>query len=87
MARQVRECLPDPTWKHAELIDKVSVAFAEAINRVSCRPYPLYLPRSLSGDPFELWSITCSRRVAWDTWEWVPPRDSPVTLEGGLRLF
>ena len=41
VAQQVRDLLQLPNWKHADPIEKASVAFTDVFQRVGRRGYPL----------------------------------------------
>ena len=60
LAHQVRECLQEPTRKHAE---RGSLLLSATLRPLGDR------------GASELWRIICTRRMGRDTWEFIPPRD------------
>ena len=76
--------MPDPPWRHAELIDGISVAFAEAIQTVSRGRYPLYRTPPTSACSLALRRIILLRQMGRGNWELTPSREPP--LASGLRL-
>ena len=63
VAGHLREFLLGPNYKYAGVIDEISDAFAQTIQRVGRCRYPLYSTFSMSVHLVELRRIICMRRV------------------------
>ena len=79
--------LTGPQLGNARIIKKISVVFAETIQRVGRRGWALHLATSLSVDLRRLRRIVRMRRAAWRNWEFIPSREPPLVLAGRQHLF
>ena len=75
VARQVRDCLQGPNWKHANLTDNTSLPLATVPRRVGRYRYLLHLTPSTSEDSFDLSPIVCMRRMESNSRKLISPPD------------
>ena len=75
-----------PARKHAEIIEEIGAAFAEATQRVGRCRYSPYPSSSMSAELFKLPRIICIRRMGWNEWELIP-HVTPPWFRKVLRAF
>ena len=72
-------------WEHVELIDEITAALPEAVQRMGRCRRPLYSAAATSPGNFELWRTMCIWRAELNNWELIPRRKPPSVFEGRLR--
>ena len=85
--QQVRGYLQDPERRHAGLIDKVTVAFSKVFQRVWRRRCPASVTPPMPVGLSALWRIVCMRRMVYNNWDLIPPRDARPGGNGNSSIL